>query len=823
MRNVSKEFRERTYKGTTFYQTAKIVFADGREKELGKRDFYMSGNGYSDGPGVNAFPLGEAMSKHITLLLVNDDDRFSDYDFYMASITVWLNCDLSETTESILIGTYTVTTPEAYGAQVTVEAMDDMYKGNAEYVTEIAYPASLATILRDSCLTCGVSLLSTSFSNDSFVVKEKPENITHRQLWGMIAMIAGGNARMNENNRLEIKEYDFSYFEKVNLDGGYFDTTTPYESGDDADGGDFTDWNTGDSFDGGSFAELNDFHMFYRAKIPTIATDDVVVTGIQTTIDEESYLFGSEGYVLKIDNQLITDNPEAAVGLIGTKIVGLRFRPFTIDHMAYPLAEFGDLCYVADRKGNVYQSIVTDVAFSYFGYTSISCSAEDPVRNSSQYYSSSTEAIVEARKNTKKQLTQYDLAVQQLTNLITNSFGVFKTEEKLEDGSVIYYLHDKTELSSSTKIWKMTADAFAVSSDGGKTWNAGLDSEGNAVVNVLSAIGINADWLIAGLISDKKGLNKWDLDNGVVSFESYNVSIKKNEDEIALRVKSGDVVSEVNQSAEQITLKGNRIVVESTNWTVNADGSQTCRNIDISGGNINLDGGKLNINDKSNSGIIITSWNGAKYNYGGNNLYGYNTSGVQTICLMNSDFGAIEFDDENGNYGSMLTAKYLFTNGDLTVKGTKSRVTHTEDYGKRLLYCYETPSPMFGDIGEGTIDETGKCYVFLDDIFAETIDSDCIYQVFLQPYGKGECYVVERNASYFIVEGTENLTFGWELKAVQRDYDTIRLEEYVEENIKGNTIGETEVYLYSLVNEQDTVAENEMYLDTLVYCEGSEE
>lgn len=522
MKTASKEFREKMNRGSQFYQTAKIIFADGRKKEIDRKDFYISGNSCSDGPGTNAFPLGEAMAKQITMSLVNDDDRFSDYDFYLAEITVWLKCDLSETTESILMGTYTVTTPETYGAQVTVEASDDMYKGNEEYATELTYPATLAEILRDSCSSCGVNLLHTEFSNNTFEVQEKPEDITHRQLWGMIAMIAGGNARMNENNYLEMVEYDFSYFKKKGLDGGYFDTNNPYASGDSADGGNFTDWSSGDSADGGDFAELENFHFFYRAKTPTIATDDVVITGVQTTIDDTAYLFGSEGYVIKIENQLITEKPQEAVELIGSKIIGLKFRPFTMDHVAYPLAEFGDLCYIADRKGNVYQSVVTDVNFTFFGYTTISCAADDPLRNSSKYYSSSTEAILKGRRNTKKQLGAYDLAVQQLTNLITNSFGVFKTEEPLEDGSVIYYLHNKPELPSSSTIWKMTSDTFSVSTDGGKTWNAGMDSEGNAVVNVLNAIGINANWMITGRISDKTGKNFWNLDTGELSLQAVS-------------------------------------------------------------------------------------------------------------------------------------------------------------------------------------------------------------------------------------------------------------------------------------------------------------
>lgn len=110
------------------------------------------------------------------------------------------------------------------------------------------------------------------------------------------------------------------------------------------------------------------------------------------------------------------------------------------------------------------------------------------------------------------------------------------------------------------------------------------------------------------------------------------------------------------------------------------------------------------------------------------------------------------------------------------VQGTKSRLVKTEDYSERLLYCYETPTPMFGDIGSGKLGEDGACYVWLDPIFAQTI-SKYEYQVFLQKYGDGDCWVRERKPGYFVVTGTPGLAFGWELKAKQAGYDQLRLDK----------------------------------------------
>lgn len=126
--------------------------------------------------------------------------------------------------------------------------------------------------------------------------------------------------------------------------------------------------------------------------------------------------------------------------------------------------------------------------------------------------------------------------------------------------------------------------------------------------------------------------------------------------------------------------------------------------------------------------------------------------------------------------------------GNFQVSGTKSRTVQIKEYSGRSLYCYETPSPMFGDVGEGVIDETGLCYVFLDPVFAETITTSQ-YQVFLQRYGEGDCYVSERHPDYFVVKGEPGLAFGWELKAKQKDFDQMRLERKQEEVEKGIDYG----------------------------------
>ena len=168
------------------------------------------------------------------------------------------------------------------------------------------------------------------------------------------------------------------------------------------------------------------------------------------------------------------------------------------------------------------------------------------------------------------------------------------------------------------------------------------------------------------------------------------------------------------------------------------------------------------------------------------------------IVLKNNSSGPItvqtditmHMTDESLYLGSVSEYKFHFgkerssfyqpvtIGGSLSVAGEKNRIIDTENYDTRKQYCYETATPYFGDIGTAQTDETGKCYIDIDDIFAETVNTGVEYQVFLQKEGQGDLWVEEKTDSYFVVRGTENLKFSWEIKAIQRDYEFERLEKF---------------------------------------------
>lgn len=161
-----------------------------------------------------------------------------------------------------------------------------------------------------------------------------------------------------------------------------------------------------------------------------------------------------------------------------------------------------------------------------------------------------------------------------------------------------------------------------------------------------------------------------------------------------------------------------------------------------------------------------------------------NSSNLQTVIISNDKYGSIELYDAKGDNPLTLSPTEInLSNIDskLIVKGTKSRIAETKNYNDRLLYCYETPTPMFGDVGTGIVDESGECLIYIDPIFVETVNTnECNYHVFLTAYGDGNLYVSELQSNYFIVSGTHGLKFSWEIKAKQKEFESLRLEENID-------------------------------------------
>lgn len=516
MINVTNQLKTESFLNSNYYVTANAVLRDGTALNLEKEDFYLDGNGIVDSSDSGDFPIGVAIEKTATLALVNDDDRFSDYNFAGAQFTLFLNLQLSDRLETIRRGTFIVSKKPATSDEINLTLLDYMSKAETDYNTNLIFPCSAREVLEDACQQTGIVLGDAVFKNADYQVQKKPENTTFRAVIGMVAALAGGNARIDENDNLRIITFDDGA-DTITLE------TVPWC---DINGNTILDI---DSNEIETILERKGFKPNFINNL-TYDVDDVVVTGVKYVNNETEYKYGTDGYVITIDNKLLSGNEQTGVDLIGKELVGMRLRPFSCDSIAIGYATFGDRITFSDIKGNIYYSYLTDVDFAFSGSTSFSCNAKSMEDIDADYPDSMQVEVDNIKKDSEKKITAYDAKLKQMNELAANTLGFYFTEEIQPDGSSVSYRHDKPTLADSKVIYKTGVDGFFLSVDGGRTWKAGFDSNGDAVLNILYAIGIQSDWInTRGFTAKDNDGNitfRIDAETGAVNLNATELTIK---------------------------------------------------------------------------------------------------------------------------------------------------------------------------------------------------------------------------------------------------------------------------------------------------------
>lgn len=535
MINVSDAFKQKLQDGKKVWQEVEITFPDGTVKTA--KDEIMGENcTFSDCAESSSFPIGCVISKSMTLELDNSQDQWKNYYFYQAKVHAYLKMQIdASTVETIDKGVYTITTPEQYGETLNFTALDDMYKANAAYASNLALPQSVETLVRDACETLGIPFGGT-MQHGNLIISEIPENMTFRQLFGWAAMLETANARLDNRGYLQFIRWDFSnvqedYSAVVDADGN-----VTFKGGASIDSESFISPTGNWTIDSDGFLTLIESAADTSEKLkdfftsPTVSSDDIVITGIKLKNRENEAMYGSTGYVLELENDLVADSDlDTVAAQIGDSIIGAKFRNMSGELAYNPLIEFGDMAYTYDRKWNRYITPLTDVSCFVNGKTTVKTQADDPIRGMSKFQSESTKAIVEARRLVKKEKTAREKAVEKLEETLKNSSGLYETSVTQEDGSTITYLHDKPTLAESKNVIKFTAEAIGVSNDGGKTYPYGFFLTGDLIAKILYAHGINADYIDTGALtvrdSDGNIIFQVDMDTKKVIISGDNVVI----------------------------------------------------------------------------------------------------------------------------------------------------------------------------------------------------------------------------------------------------------------------------------------------------------
>lgn len=533
MRNLSTEFKEQQNSGNRNYlKYADFTFTDGSTLSITDKDLWSNGFKFEDAVSQSgSFDIGAAIVNKLTLQINNFSGKYTDYIWDGARVFCYIGLELSTGIEKIRICTMTVTdAPYQSTAIISLTCEDSMRLFDRDYSeSKLSYPATRLQIIQDACEVCGVTLQSTRFDNDDLIIQNRPDDssITFRQVIAWVAQMGCQWAKTDAYGRLCL-----DWYKNEVPDDFYNKEEVPWK---DIEGKDILD-TTGAQIitvmqKGITAIDTNGFTPWlYDIEITGVKVTEYVENSSQN--EAKTYQSGESGYVIEIsDNKLIQEGSgEKICQIIADRCVGLKFRPFTTGALTNIAWEAGDTIEISDRNGKQYKSFLTSVTLNPGAFEQLECSAKSVSRNKQKQYTLSQQVQAENKKNLKDERTAREKALEELSKRLAESSGTYTTVETQPDGSNIYYLHNKPQLSDSDIVWKMTAEAWAVSTDGGQHWNGGMTVDGDVIARILTATGVNADWINTGTIKaiDKDGNITFlvDVTTGRVVINADSVQVK---------------------------------------------------------------------------------------------------------------------------------------------------------------------------------------------------------------------------------------------------------------------------------------------------------
>ena len=364
--------------------------------------------------------------------------------------------------------------------------------------------------------------------------------------------------------------------------------------------------------------------------------------------------------------------------------------------------------------------------------------------------------------------------------------------------------------------------------------NGALTVKNNSGTTVLSGDS-NGNLDITGTVKSQKGNMYVSLDYGGLTFQSAHNKEQLLRMETTAFTSNKDINGvDLNLAKQGEYISFNHINKENLNngWS-SSDGRYNF--VDFWSKDTNL-GSKtykkgINVNSPMyvNKGLQLYSGTNFYADIDGSISWNNGTGTVSNLLGMYGDNGAVlgyksgesfnarflVTEDSHPGTGDNLISwgnynfnGYTFHNANivaksLSVQGSKNCLQETKSYGARLINAYETAEYYFGDIGFGQINEEGVCYVDIDDVFLECVNTDAQYHVFTQIYN-GKITSIERYKTYFIVKGEQNTEFSWELKAKRKGYEINRLD-LPDIETQGD-----EIDIFSFENEIETDEEDLM-------------
>ena len=423
--------------------------------------------------------VGSAVAAELTLKLKNDDGKYDNTVFEGAEVFVKIGIkkwDAHRWENAVIhwipCGYFTIDEPPRALSTITISALDRMILFDKTVdISKLSFPMTVADLLNKICTICGVTLATdiTRLPNKDYQITAYPEgqDLTYRTLLQWCAALTGTCAFMNYDGNLELK-----WYEQTDL------TISPSER--------------------------------YNSDMQE---NDVAITGIYfKDAANTEYIAGTDDYCLDLSsNGLLQDNVQVVLDTLYVSLKGFSYRPYTATIKSAPYIYPMDMIHYEDAKGEVHDTIITNVTFGMNLSTSIAGKGETTQKQKYSQGGGLTKQqatiLEKLRENLDKAMTAKEQAQLELNRLLSNSLGLNIVTIPQDDGTQVYYFCDGETLESSNIIYTFKANGFAWTkswNDGNPVWKYGFSRDGNAIYNMLAAYKISTEYLDAECVTAEK-------------------------------------------------------------------------------------------------------------------------------------------------------------------------------------------------------------------------------------------------------------------------------------------------------------------------------
>lgn len=312
--------------------------------------------------------------------------------------------------------------------------------------------------------------------------------------------------------------------------------------------------------------------------------------------------------------------------------------------------------------------IVERIDFAFNGYT-----------NKKKFFQAVEDVVEDGplAKELENEKSAREQAIDQLNEKLQDAGGLFTTVDP-ETG--IVYMHDKKEepgllppYTESRNVIMISTAGIAVSNDGGVTYPMGFTlDDGVAILNKIYAIGIDADHITTGRITDAQGNYSLDLETGTVNMANANITggninIETSSaaiDKIALRLNSSAIDYEMLMSVNRIQSDAKFHRFDADGNPLDGYGTEMRSSLGYGGASANV---VFKDADGNESGNYTTTISGAR---------------VSTLKSVNGSSHTIsELGSDGSTEGNPQLVLNNPSNGNQTVKLDASGIVFKDTYG----------------------------------------------------------------------------------------------------------------------------------------------